>query len=304
MTTADSERLQRAELSLEGLSVGDSFGQMFFGPEETVRRQIERRQKPASPWWLTDDSIMAVGVTEILRRYGAIDQDALAQLFAANHARSPQRGYGATTQSLLRAVHDGGDWRELAPALFSGGGSYGNGAAMRVAPLGAYFADDLERLLSQAILSAEVTHSHPEGQAGAIAVAAAAAWAWNHRGDSNGRAMLEFAFQQTPAGETRAGLSRALRLSLSYHVETAVSALGNGRNLSSQDTVPFALWCAARCIGDFEEAMWTTVRGLGDRDTTCAIVGGVVALAAEETGPPAEWKESREPLDDWRRLSG
>ena len=43
--------------------------------------------------------------------------------------------------------------------------------------------------------------------------------------------------------------------------------------------MPFALWCAARHIDNYEEALWATVSGLGDRDTTCAIVGGVVTLA-------------------------
>ena len=59
------------------------------------------------------------------------------------------------------------------------------------------------------------------------------------------------------------------------------------------DTVPFALWCAARWIDDYEECMWRTVEGLGDRDTTCAIAGGIVALRSPV---PAEWVAAREPL--------
>jgi ADP-ribosylglycohydrolase len=49
-------------------------------------------------------------------------------------------------------------------------------------------------------------------------------------------------------------------------------------------------------LSGFEEAMWTTVAGLGDRDTTCAIVGGIVVLAAGSVAVPAEWLASREPL--------
>lgn len=49
------------------------------------------------------------------------------------------------------------------------------------APLGAWFADDLDRVVSEARASAEVTHFHPEGQAGAIAIAVAAAWAYQWR---------------------------------------------------------------------------------------------------------------------------
>jgi hypothetical protein len=42
--------------------------------------------------------------------------------------------------------------------------------------------------------------------------------------------------------------------------------------------------------------MWTTVTGLGDRDTTCAIAGGVVAMAVGRAGLPASWLAAREPL--------
>jgi ADP-ribosylglycohydrolase len=69
-----------------------------------------------------------------------------------------------------------------------------------------------------------------------------------------------------------------------------------GTRVSAQDTVPFALWCAAHHLDDYEEALWTTVRGLGDRDTTCAIVGGVVVLATGVAAIPAEWRWCREPL--------
>ena len=67
----------------------------------------------------------------------------------------------------------GADWREISPTLF-GSGSYGNGAAMRAAPIGGYFSGNPRRAAKEAQLSAVVTHAHPEGQAGAIAVAAVA----------------------------------------------------------------------------------------------------------------------------------
>lgn len=47
---------------------------------------------------------------------------------------------------------------------------------------------------------------------------------------------------------------------------------------------------------NFEEAMWLTVSGLGDRDTTCAIVGSIVALYADSKTIPKDWHENREPL--------
>jgi len=108
--------------------------------------------------------------------------------------------------------------------------------------------------------------------------------------------ILQAAVAFTPDGETRAGISRALRLPLGSPVRTAVSALGNGSRVISQDTVPFALWCAARHLAHFEDALWATVSGFGDRDTTCAIVGGIVSLGVGRDALPSEWLASRESL--------
>lgn len=89
---------------------------------------------------------------------------------------------------------------------------------------------------------------------------------------------------------------QARDLSCDTDVGSAVRVLGNGSRVISQDTVPFAIWCAARHLECYEEALWTTVAGLGDRDTTCAIVGGIVALTEGGTAIPAEWIEARESL--------
>jgi ADP-ribosylglycohydrolase len=173
--------IERAELALEGLSLGDAFGQKFFGNGEAIAAMVALKALPAPTRYLTDDSIMAIGVVETLRQCDRIDRDYLAERFAINYKRNPRRGYGGMAHQILRSFCQGENWRDVAPRVFDGMGSYGNGAAMRVAPLGAYFADDLDEVRSQALSSAEVTHSHSEGKAGALAVALAAAWAWNHR---------------------------------------------------------------------------------------------------------------------------
>lgn len=72
----------------------------------------------------------------------------------------------------------------------------------------------------------------------------------------------------------------------------AAGALGTGLRLLSADTVPFALWCAGGCLGDFTDALWTTASGLGDRDTTCAIVGSVVS--ARGGAIPEAWSRVTE----------
>jgi ADP-ribosylglycohydrolase len=167
--------------SLEGLTIGDQFGQLFLSPGDHTRR-IEQRLLPPDEWMFTDDTVMTLGVCEQLLQNGCIDQDQLIAIFIRNHNADPLRGYGATARRILREIEAGGPWREVSTAVFGGMGSLGNGAAMRVAPLGGYFSADLDRVKHQANLSAEVTHAHIDGKAGAVAVAVAAALAVNWKG--------------------------------------------------------------------------------------------------------------------------
>jgi ADP-ribosylglycohydrolase len=175
MDDTHDTRLGRAALSLEGLSVGDAFGERYFHHPDIAEELIRSRALPASPWRFTDDTMMALSVAETLRRHGAIDPDSLASSLAVRH--DPSRGYGAAMHGLLARLRGGEHWSVAAPSLFEGEDSFGNGAAMRVAPVGAYFADDLDSVVEHARRSAVVTHAHPEAVAGAIAVAVAAAWA-------------------------------------------------------------------------------------------------------------------------------
>jgi ADP-ribosylglycohydrolase len=297
-TLADQTRLARARISLEGLSVGDALGGFFEGATR-LPHAVATRTPPSAPWHYTDDTQMALSIIAILRRFGTIKQNELAHSFAEHYERS--RGYGPATRTLLARIQRGLSWREVSRGIFKGQGSYGNGAAMRVAPLGAFFADDLEALVDHARRSAEVTHAHPEGIAGAIAVAAGAAWAWRMRGavPPAPQNFLDYILPLVPTSEVASRLLQARDLSPEQPIEVVATALGNGRNVSAQDTVPFALWCAAQHLDDYAAAFWLTASGLGDVDTTCAIVGGIVASYTGVEGIPDAWMTAREPLPAW-----
>jgi ADP-ribosylglycohydrolase len=58
--------------------------------------------------------------------------------------------------------------------------------------------------------------------------------------------------------------------------------------------VPFCLWVSAHHLYDYEEALWTTITGGNDGDTTCAIVGSIVVMASAPI--PEAWLAAREPL--------
>jgi ADP-ribosylglycohydrolase len=287
----------RARISLDGLSVGDAFGERFFGEVASVLARIASRSVPGSEWPYTDDTEMALSIVELLHERGAIDQDDLAQRFARR--MQFHRGYGRGAYLVLEGIRIGRPWAEVSRAGFDGMGSFGNGAAMRVAPLGAFFADrELDFIAEQAALSAEVTHAHPEGIAGGIAVAVAAAIAARNAGESAplGRSLIEQVLALTPKGYTHDGIAEALSVPPHTPPVLAARALGNGSRVIAQDTVPFCLWVCACHSHDFVEALWNTVTALGDRDTTCAIVGGIVACQAGRNAIPAEWLEKREAL--------
>jgi ADP-ribosylglycohydrolase len=72
--------------------------------------------------------------------------------------------------------------------------------------------------------------------------------------------------------------------------------LGNGMEISAQDTVPFCIWSACRSLTDYRETILSTVETGGDCDTNCAIVGGIVTAYLGNAGIPRDWLSAREPL--------
>jgi ADP-ribosylglycohydrolase len=299
--------LAAARVSLLGLAVGDAFGSMLDGfGEQLARKAAKRLISHKLPWRWTDDTAMAISIVEVLERRGTIEVDELAAAFAKRFQAEPNRGYGAGAHRLLTRVALGGDWREEAASLFGGKGSYGNGAAMRAAPIGAFFAADLERVRAEALRSAEPTHAHVDGAAGAVAVAIAAALAQTK---IPGERILGEVVRWTPAGKTRDKLLRAEQLGLAFDVTFAGEELGTGSNVTSQDTVPFCVWVAARHLASYEDALWTATAHPGleltanaltmfaiDRDTVGAIVGGIVACAVGVDGIPFLWRAACERL--------
>lgn len=290
------ERLARAWLALAGLSVGDGFG--AHANIRFARGAPARRELPPAPWRHTDDTAMACAVYEVLRDGGEADPRMLADAFVARYFRDRARGYSEATQDVLLALARGAPLADGAARPNGGRGSFGNGGAMRVAPLGAYFAEmesaDYGRVVAEAARSAAVTHAHPEGVAGAIAVAVAAAWAARAgHGVPNLPPMLDEVWEWTPPGAVRDRLAAARDLPPGTTPEGAAAELGSGS--AARQSVPFALWCAGRYSGTFVEAQWAALAGDGDRDTNCAMAGGVVALAHGRV-PPA-WLAAREPID-------
>jgi ADP-ribosylglycohydrolase len=298
-TLFPATRLSLAADSLTGLSVGDALGAQYFVPGHTAADLI-RGDLPTPPWPWTDDTEEACCLVEALTGSDelSLDRDTLADLLGRHF--DAYRGYGPGAVVMLRQIREGTPWPIASAAAFDGQGSAGNGAAMRAAPLGAWHADSLVHAAAQGAWAAEVTHSHPEGIAGGVAVSVAAAVAAASRLGSDVPDLLGAVAAHTPESRVRDGLLAARRIT---DATQAAYELGTGSRAMAQDSVPFAIWVAARHLDDYPAAITACVAGGGDVDTTAAMAGGIVAARTGVAGIPELWLAAREPLPGWLAAS-
>ena len=292
-----NERIDRMLLSLDGLGLGDALGEILHERPEAALGRLIQNDLPAGPWFHTDDTEMAISIVTVLKGHGEMNQEALARLFARRFERAPDRGYGRMTRIQLREINAGAKWREMAANAFVGQGSMGNGGAMRVAPLGAYFAGDLDQCVEAARASSLVTHTHPEAVAGTIAVAVGAAMAWKLRDTDKtnfAKTFFDEILRLTPESKVRRGILLASQTPTDVPLNDVAKALGNGAEVTAPDTVPFCIWMAAHHSQNFVEALGKTISVGGDCDTNAAIVGGIVALSAGRKALPRGWLNARE----------
>lgn len=268
---------------LEGLSVGDAFGESCVVEGQAV-----------NPWCYTDDTVMAISVWEELRDNQKIIQDSLAQKFWEKYKRDPFRGYGNMAVIQLSAMSQGQDWREVSRTSFNGEGSKGNGGAMRCGPIGAYFAPNYSQVIENAYLSAEVTHHHPDGKAGAIAISMAVAIACKEKKPPDN--FYQIILESLDDCSTKHGIEIAETISSGESPHEVAQLLGNGSRPTAPESVPFCLWCAYRHWNNYQKGLETAVSVGGDMDTNCAMVGAILACVNGMESIPQHWLKAREPL--------
>ncbi len=266
--------------SLLGLAAGDALGARFEAqPADWIARRYRTAAElvarpPVEELFYTDDTQMAIGVAETLAECRRIDPTTLRRRFAANY--EPFRGYGRGARRVLEAMQEGADADEVARTTFPGG-SYGNGAAMRVAPVGLVFRGDLDRTWDEAAAQSLPTHTHPLGVDGARLVAVAVALA--ARGEPLSRDEL---LRRGVAPEYVPKIEAALAV----RAPDDVSALGNG--IAALDSVPTAIACFVLAPTSFVETIGRAVLLGGDTDTIAAMAGAISGAALGAGAIPAE----------------
>jgi poly(ADP-ribose) glycohydrolase ARH3 len=285
-----------------GLALGDAIGELaFLNPQEpALRSQITG----AGRLIYTDDTVMAIGLAESILQVGHLDPQHLGDTFRANYMREPWRGYAIGPPTIFALVAERGiSYPQAARSLFGGQGSFGNGAAMRIAPVGLFFhaAPDL---YEQVRISATVTHAHPVGIDGAAVLARAIAGALTL--SPRQPFLIEafcgelIAFARTP--EIRDKLKQVQTL-VADQLPPSEAAQQLGRGVAVQESMPFALYAFLRYPGSFEECLLCAILNGGDRDTlgamACALSGTYLGVDAI----PPSWLEKLENRPYIQRLA-
>ena len=186
----------------------------------------------------TDDSVLTVALADAILS-GADYAEKMKEYFH----RYPNAGYGGRFA----------DWVLSHPSFPYN--SWGNGAAMRISPVG-YAYETLEETLSKAEFYTEVTHNHPEGIKGGCATAAAIFLARSKKSKTDIKAYISSNFGYD--------LDRTLdEIRPTYHFD-----------VSCQGTVPQAITAFLEST-DFEDAIRKAISLGGDSDTLACITGGI-----------------------------
>jgi poly(ADP-ribose) glycohydrolase ARH3 len=282
---------EKARGALLGTFVGDALGMPFERWRHTdIPARLEMTEARLGRGTYTDDTQMMIALAESLLACGRVDDAHLARTF--QDAYDPARGYGGGTRRVLELWAAGTPVTDAAPQIFSGNGSRGNGAAMRIAPVAIRFAHDPERLHAESARSARVTHAHPVGIDGAVTQAAAIAAAL--RGDDILRAARAAA--HTPDLTHRLQTVEGL-LSAARPPREVLERIGNSSDAS--ESVCAAIYCAT-AHRSFEHAVTFAVRLGGDTDTIAAMTGSITAARDGANTIPDRWLDPLENDDRGR----
>ncbi|MGF1618516.1 MAG: ADP-ribosylglycohydrolase family protein [Acidimicrobiia bacterium] len=267
-----------------GTAVGDALGRPVEGHQVVSQSYIDEILAGPRSMIYTDDTAMTIWLAESLLAAGRFDGADMSMRFAQGYQQEPYRGYGANVVDVFSRVLRGFNWAETARSQFGGTGSYGNGAAMRVAPVALWGFPDIDATVRLAEQTAEVTHTHPVGVEGAAIQAVAAAHAL--RDDFDRDVLLGALDDLVKAEIFRSKLEVLPKAIETSDEDYARLHLGNG--VSAGNSVLTALYCFL-ASGGFEETVVRAIRIGGDADTIAAMAGALAGARYGATAIPEVW---------------
>jgi len=279
--------------ALVGTGLGDALGAPFEGRREVKPQDVERLAEAREVLTYTDDTHMMVGVAESLVRTGGFDGEDMARTFMENYEREPFRGYGVGPPRIFRGIKAGGAWDEVAQGLY-GGGSYGNGSAMRVAPIGVFYHNNPTLLTEVAYKSSQITHAHKLGKEGAALQAYAIALVTNlePREAFDQSDFLAKLIGYVSGAIYKEKLSRIPALLRQPDKSKIIMELGNG--IEAFNSVPTAIYSFLTQPDSFAPAVLHAVSLGGDTDTIGAMAGAISGAYLGIESIPDSWRNKLE----------
>lgn len=241
------------------------------------------------PGQYSDDTQMSLMVAESLIDNHGFNPDDLAARYMDWLVSGRARGYGKTTLLAVQNLQNGKHWSESGIA-----GSTGNGTAMRAAPFGVYFRNDLYSLVNICKIDSAITHACEEAEAGSIAIALAAAYAVNNNLDN----LLEKIWEKLPTSKVKSTIYSLGSLIESEYITPQQALRVLGTKADVRETVPAALYCFMK-FNTYHEAVVAAIKAGGDTDTTAAIVG---ALFGAKSGMKGIDNNIVKGVEDYNRL--
>lgn len=281
---------------LLGTAVGDALGAPREGQDVSTEDDIVFLADQLQQLVYTDDTHMMIGIAESLAESKGFDGEHMAQTFVKNHEREPWRGYGPGPPLIFRMIKNGEAWYSAATKLYRGG-SFGNGSAMRVAPVGLLYSRNLERLREIAYQSSSITHSHELGKEGAALQACAVALALNTPSDEGidrggflsrlGNFVRDRVYKEKVGqiGELLGEQDKA----------RVVSVLGHG--IEAPRSVATAIYCFLGHPKSYEETVTYAISLGGDTDTIAAMAGAISGTYLGVEAIPSIWRAKLENRD-------
>jgi len=241
----------------------------------------------------TDDTHMMIGIAESLLKNQGFDGKDMALTFTRNYELEPWRGYGPGPPHIFRLVRAGVAWDEAALRLYHGG-SYGNGSAMRVAPVGVFYHDDPARLRDIAYQSSHITHAHKLGKEGATLQAYAVALATNLEPSSpfDRGAFLAKLINFVSEEIYREKLNKMEALLPQPDKTRVAFELGNG--IEAFNSVPTAIYSFLSQPHSFAQAVFLAISLGGDTDTIGAMTGAISGAYLGFDAIPYKWRDKLE----------
>ncbi|MDM8544832.1 ADP-ribosylglycohydrolase family protein [Desulfococcaceae bacterium HSG9] len=334
-SNADSDRLAadmtelayRFRGSLLGALLGDVIGAVVeaespgyirnaYGSVEDILAETEIPEALGNPPWrvgrYTDDTQMMISVAEWLIEDESLSSRDLLQRFS--QACDPSRRYGPGTEAILRKFPANEEqWQSLSRMSFPQG-SYGNGSAMRVAPVGLCFHRDFDGLASASAASSRPTHCHPLAYQGALLQSSAVAAAVRmEKIDENLflRALrIGLARHAADKGQDTTVFWEALDVvEDGIRTGTAIDEMARrlGTGTAALKSVPMALFCFLANSDSYADTIQAAVFAGGDTDTIAAMAGAIAGAHLGEQAIPSHWlaevREDKHGPDWFRELA-